>query len=177
MNRDAIRDRNMADQRQLERWLGAEESGRDDAADEALVRVFAAIPKVEATPAFVQQAVTAAWRWRARRRRLVVSAWAAMLVLVLAGVAMAYVASPRLAAAGVKALAFASGHAVPWLVAYATVSMNWWWTLAHVGGVVASAVMTPARAAAVIGVELFGILAFFALQRIAGAGRLGDAQV
>jgi hypothetical protein len=37
--------------------------------------------------------------------------------------------------------------------------------------------MTPARAAAIFGVELFGIVAFFALQRIAGAGRFGDAQV
>jgi hypothetical protein len=177
VNRETIRDRNMADRTHLERWLGAEESGQDDAADEALVHLFAAIPKVEPTPAFVQQAVAAAWQWRARRRRLVVSAWAAMLVLVLAGVAIAYFASPRLATAGVKALAFASSHAVPWLVAYATVAMNWWWTLAHVGGVVASALVTPARAAAVVGVELFGILAFFALQRIAGAGRLGDAQV
>ena len=77
----------------------------------------------------------------------------------------------------VEALAFASGHAVPWLIAYATVAMNWWWMLAHVGGVIASALMTPARAAAIFGVELFGILAFFALQRIAGAGRFGDAQV
>ena len=167
----------MADRTQLERWLGAEESGQDDAADEALVRVFAAIPKVEATPAFVQQAVTAAWRWRARRRRLVALAWAATILLVLAGVAIAYFASPRLATVGVKALGFASGHAVPWLIAYATVAMNWWWTVAHVGGVIASALMTPARAAAIFGVELFGILAFFALQRIAGAGRFGDAQV
>ena len=56
-------------------------------------------------------------------------------LLVLAGVAIAYFASPRLATVGVKALAFASGHAVPWLIAYATVAMSWWWTLAHVGGV------------------------------------------
>ena len=167
----------MTDRTQLERWLEAEDGEHDDAADEALVRVFAAIPKVEATPAFVQQAVTAAWRWRARRRRLVALAWAATILLVLAGVAIAYFASPRLATVGVKALGFASGHAVPWLVAYATVAMNWWWTVAHVGGVIASALMTPARAAAIFGVELFGILAFFALQRIAGAGRFGDAQV
>jgi hypothetical protein len=30
---------------------------------------------------------------------------------------------------------------------------------------------------AIVGVELVGILAFYALQRIAGAERLGDAQV
>ena len=66
---------------------------------------------------------------------------------------------------------------MPWLVAYTTVAMDWWWTLARVGGVVASALITPARVVAVVGVELVGMLAFFALQRIAGAGRLGDASV
>jgi hypothetical protein len=66
---------------------------------------------------------------------------------------------------------------VPWFVAYATVAMNLWLTLVHVGSVIASALVTPARVAALIGVELFGLLAFFALQRIAGAGRFGDAQV
>jgi anti-sigma factor RsiW len=177
VNRDTIRDRNMTDRTQLERWLEAEDGEHDDAADAAFAQLFAAVPKVEPMPTFVAQAVTAAWRWRARRRRLVALAWAATILLVLAGVAIAYFASPRLATVGVKALAFASGHAVPWLIAYATVAMNWWWTLAHVGGVIASALMTPARAAAIFGVELFGILAFFALQRIAGAGRFGDAQV
>jgi hypothetical protein len=167
----------MNDRTQLERWLAAEDGEHDDAADAAFAHLFAAVPKVEPMPAFVEQAVTAAWRWRARRRRLMACAWAATILLVIAGVAMAYFASPRLATVGVKAVGFASGHAVPWLIAYATVAMNWWWTLAHVGGVIASALMTPARAAAVFGVELFGILAFFALHRIAGAERLGDAQV
>jgi hypothetical protein len=53
--------------------------------------------------------------------------------------------------------------------------MDWWWTLGHVGAVIASALITPARMVAVVGVELVGILAFFALQRIAGVERLGDA--
>ena len=55
--------------------------------------------------------------------------------------------------------------------------MSWWLTLGHVGGVIASALITPGRVVAVVGVELFGLLAFYALQRIAGAERLGDAQV
>jgi hypothetical protein len=165
------------DRKQLERWLAEEESGHDDAADASFARLFTAMPRLEATPAFVEQAVTAAWRWRARRRRLIAFGWALASVLVAAGVLGLYLASPRLAPVFIKALAYVSGHAVPWLVAYTTVAMNWWLTLAHVGGVVASALVTPARAAALVGVELFGILAFFALQRIAGAGRLGDAQV
>ena len=165
------------DQKQLERWLAEEEGGREEAADAALAQLFAAVPRIDTSPAFVEQAVTAAWRWRARRRRLIAFGWAAASVLVAVGVVAALLVSPRLAPALIKAFAFASGHAVPWLVAYTTVAMNWWLTVAHVGGVIASALLTPARAAALVGVELFGLLAFFALQRIAGAGRLGDAQV
>jgi len=165
------------DRKQLERWLAEEERGHDEAADAAFTQLFAAVPRLEPRPAFVEQAVTAAWRWRARRRRLIASGWAAASVLVAAGVLGLYLASPTLAPVFIKALAYVTGHAVPWFVAYATVAMNGWLTLLHVGGVIASALMTPARVAALVGVELFGILAFFALQRIAGAGRFGDAQV
>jgi hypothetical protein len=165
------------DREQLERWLAEEASGQDAAADAAFAHLFAAVPKVQANPAFVEQAVTAAWRWRVRRRRLVAFAWVATVLLVVAGVGLAYFGAPRLVTSLIKAMAFVSGRAVPWLVAYTTVAMGWWWTLGHVGGVIASAVMTPARVVAVVGVELVGILAFYALQRIAGAERLGDAQV
>jgi hypothetical protein len=165
------------DQKQLERWLAEEEQGHDDAADDAFAQLFTAVPRIEPRPAFVEQAVTAAWHWRARRRRLVAFGWAAASVLVAAGALAIYLASPSLAPAFIKTLAFMTGRAVPWFVSYATVAMNSWLTLVHVGGVIASALVTPARAAALVGVELFGILAFYALQRIAGAGRFGDAQV
>ena len=161
----------------LERWLAAEDSGSDDAADAACAHVFAAVPKVEAPPAFVQQAVTAAWRWRVRRRRMVMLGSAAAVVLVTGAAIVGYGVAPQLAAALIKTFALVSGRALPWLVAYTTVAMDWWWTLARVGGIVATALITQARAVAVVGVELVGILAFYALQRIAGAGRLGDAQV
>lgn len=165
------------DRQQLERWLAEEEQGHDDAADAAFTQLFTAIPRVEPRPAFVEQAVTAAWHWRARRRRLVAFAWAAAAVVVAGGALAVYLASPTLAPVFIRTLAFLSGRAVPWFVSYATVAMSSWLTLVHVGGVVASALVTPARVAALVGVELFGILAFFALQRIAGAGRFGDAQV
>jgi hypothetical protein len=165
------------DRKQLERWLAEEESGHDESADAAFARLFTAMPRVEATPAFVEQAVAAASQWRARRRRLVAFGWAAALMLVAAGALAAYLASPSLAPVFIRVVAFVSGRAVPWFVAYSTVAMNWWLTLVHVGSVIASALVTPARAAALVGVELVGLLAFFALQRIAGAGRLGDAQV
>jgi hypothetical protein len=165
------------DRKQLERWLAEEADGHDETADDAFAHLFSAVPKVQPNPAFVEQAVTAAWRWRVRRRRVVAFAWAATILLVVVGVALAFFGAPRLVTSVIKAMAFVSGRAVPWLVAYTTVAVGWWWTLGHVGGVIASALMTPTRVVAVVAVELVGILAFYALQRIAGVERLGDAQV
>jgi len=176
VNRHTIRDRNM-DRHELERWLEAEGGGEDDAADAAFARLFTAVPRIEPSQAFIEQTVTATWRWRARRRRLVAFGWAAALVLVAVAATTAYIASPRIGTAVVRAFAFVSGHSLAWLVAYAKVAMDWWWTLGRVGSLIAAELVTPARVVAVVGVELVGIVAFFALQRIAGAGRLGDAQV
>ena len=167
----------MPGREQLERWLFSEETGQDDAAEAEFAQLCAALPRVEPGADFVQSTVTEVRRMRTGRRRMLALCWAAAIILVVAGAVTAYVASPRLATAVIKALAFASSRSVPWLVAYATVAMDWWWTLARVGGAVASELMTPARVVAIVGVELVGILAFFALQRIAGAERVGDAHV
>ena len=176
MNSGTIRDRNM-ERKQLDAWLKAEQGGEEDAADAALAHLFAAVPKVQPRSVFVEQVVTTAWRWRARRQRLLAVAWTAAAALVLAAAAIAYFAYPLLGGSVVKAIAYLSGHTVPWLIAYASVALHGWLTLGHVGAVIAAALMTPGRVAAVVGVELLGILAFYALHRIAGAGRLGDAQV
>lgn len=176
MNRHTIRDRNM-DRKQLDAWLMAEDGGEEDAADAALAHLFAAVPKVQSHSAFVEQAVIAAWRWRARRRRLLAVGWTAAAALVVAAPVIVYFASPLLGGSAAKAIAYLSGHTVPWLIAYASVALHGWLTLGHVGAVVAAALMTPGRVAAVVGVELLGILAFYALHRIASAERFGDAQV
>jgi len=165
------------DRKQVDAWLVAEQGDEEDAADTALAHLFAAVPKVQPSSAFVEQTVTTAWRWRARRRRLVAGAWTAAAALIIASAAIAYSASPLLGGSAVKAIAFLTGHIVPWLIAYASVALHGWLTLGHVGAVVASALITPGRVAAVVGVELLGILAFYALHRIASAERLGDAQV
>jgi hypothetical protein len=176
VNSDTIRDRKM-DRKQVDAWLLAEQGDEEDAAETALAHLFAAVPKVQPSSAFVEQTVTTAWRWRARRRRLVAGAWTAAAALIIASAAIAYSASPLLGGSAVKAIAFLTGHIVPWLIAYASVALHGWLTLGHVGAVVASALITPGRVAAVVGVELLGILAFYALHRIASAERLGDAQV
>jgi hypothetical protein len=176
VNSDTIRDRNM-ERKQLDAWLKAEQRGEEDTADTAFAHLFAAVPKVEPRSVFVEQAVITAWRWRARRRWMSAVAWTAAAALVFAAAATAIFSSPLLGRSLVKAVAFLSGHTVPWLIAYASVALHGWLTLGHVGAVVASALMTPGRAAAVVGVELLGIAAFYALHRIASAERLGDAQV
>ena len=176
MNSDTIRDRNM-ERNQLDAWLTAEQGGDEDAAEAALAHLFAAVPKVQPRSVFVEEVVTTAWRWRARRRRLLTVAWTAAAALVLAAAGIAYFAYPLLGGSVAKAIAYLSGHTVPWLIAYASVALHGWLTLGHVGAVIAAALITPGRVAAVVGVELLGILAFYALHRIASAERLGDAQV
>jgi hypothetical protein len=176
VNSDTIRDRNM-DRKQLDAWLEAEQGGEEDAADAAFAHLFAAVPKVQPRAVFVEQTVIAAARWRTRRQRLLAVAWTAAAAAVVAGAAIAYFASPLLGGSAVKAIAYLSGHTVPWLIAYASVALHGWLTLGHVGAVIAAALITPGRVAAVVGVEILGLLAFYALHRIAGAGRLGDAQV
>jgi hypothetical protein len=176
VNSDTIRDRNM-ERKELDTWLTAEQGGDEDAADAALAHLFATVPKVEPRSVFVEQAVITAWRWRARRRRQLDVAWTAAAALVVAAIVIAYFASPVIGRSAVKAIAFLSGHTIPWLIAYASVALHGWLTLVHVGAVIVAALMTPGRVAAVVGVELLGILAFYTLHRIASAERFGDAQV
>ena len=177
MNSERDRHRNM-EHKELETWLSAEDSGDDVAADAAFAHLFAGLPRLEPRPSFVNEAVTAAWTWRLRERRRLAVAWATAAAVVLIAVAVtAYFASPLVARGAVKTIAFLSGRLVPWLVAYASVALHGWLTLGHVGAVIAAALMTPGRVAALVGVELVGLLAFYALHRLAGTERLGDAQV
>lgn len=177
MTRDTIRDRNMPDREQLERWLLSEDEGQDDAADQAFAHLFAAVPKVEAGPAFVQRTVAEVWRRRARRRRILALGWAAAVIAAAGGVAVASVAAAPASAWAVKTGVRLLSHAGPWLIAYATEAMNLWSVVARIGGHVAAALATPPRAAAIVGVELVGILAFFALQRLVGFEPRGEAQI
>jgi hypothetical protein len=177
VTRDTIRDRNMPDREQLERWLFSEEAGQDDAADAAFAHLFAAVPRVEPGPGFIDRTATEAWRLRARRRRMGALAWAASLAIAAFGFLVAYAWAPYLGPRAIKTIAFVTGHSVAWLVAYTTVALDWWWMVARIGGQIAEVIATPGHATALVGVELIGILAFFALQRLVSAERLGDARI
>ena len=167
----------MPDRQQLERWLQAERSGQDDAADEAFLSVFAAMPRIQPSAAFADQTIAAVLRWRARRRRLIAAAWAAAVLVVVAGGAAALLFGPALAPSVVKPVALGLSHATPWLVAYAAEAMNLWWAIAGLGTAIGNALATPPTASAIVGAELIGIFAFFALQRLVAAERTGDMEI
>jgi hypothetical protein len=167
----------MPDRKQLERWLDVERSGQDDAADQAFLSVFAGLPRIEPSPAFAEQAMASVLRWRARRRRLVATAWAAAALIVAAGGLGAWLFGPAIAPSVVKPVALGLSHATPWLVAYATEAMNLWWAIAGLATAIANALATPPTAGAIVGAELIGIFAFFALQRLVGAERSGEIEL
>jgi len=167
----------MPDPKQLARWLQAERSGQDDAADEAFLHVFASLPRIEPSPAFADHTMAAVMRWRARRRRLVVFAWAAAVLAIVGGAAGAWLLGPAIAPAIVKQAALGLSHATPWLIAYATEAMNLWWAIAGLGTAIGNAVATPPTAGAIVGAELIGIFAFFALQRLVAAERAGEIEL
>jgi hypothetical protein len=177
VTRDAIRDRNMQDREQLERWLASEATGQEDAADAAFAHLFAAVPKVEPGAEFVDRTTARVWGERTRRRRVAVLGWAAAVVLAAAGSLAGYLAAAPVSAWAVKTGVQVMSHAMPWLVAYATEAMTLWWVAARVGNHIAIAIATPPRAAALVAVELVGIFAFFALQRLVRLELRGEAHV
>lgn len=166
----------MPDREEIERWLFSEETGDDDTADAAFAQLFSALPKVEPGPTFIARTVAAVESRRVERRRRAARAWAAALAVAVAGSVVAYVAMPYIGPWAIKAVAIATGRSVPWLISFTTVALDWWWGVGRVGSSLATAIATPERATALIGVELVGILAFFALQKLARGGRLGEAR-
>jgi hypothetical protein len=88
-----------------------------------------------------------------------------------------YMAAEPAGAWAVKSGVLVMSHAMPWLVAYATEAMNLWLIVARIGSHIAAAIATPPRAAALVGVELVGIFAFFALQRLVRLELRGEAHV
>jgi hypothetical protein len=171
----------MPDREQLERWLLSEEAGHDDAADAAFAHLFAAVPKVEPGAEFVQRTFAAVWRVRARRRRVAMLvtalAWAAAVVVSAAGSLAVYMAAVPAGAWAVKTGVLVMSHGMPWLFAYATEAVNLSWAIARIGSQIAGAIVTPPRAAALVGVELVGLSAFFALRRLVGFEVRGEMQV
>jgi hypothetical protein len=150
-----------------EHWLSNEERGLDDAADAAFQHVFAVLPAVEPSSDFVQRAVEAAWRARARQRRnlLVACVAASLFVVVTTGAAVYGV----FGFAGGWLLTMAAGiatNAAVSVIAAGTTAVEWWFATTRAGNAVAGIMATPQNAVVLFAFELVGIAALYMLHRL-----------
>lgn len=154
-------------QKSTERWLSNEEQGLDDAADAAFQQVFSALPLVEPSSNFVQHAVDAAWRARARQRRILLAATAAasLFVVLTAGAAVYGVFGIAGGWLLTTAATLATNSAVS-IIAAGTTAVEWWFATARAGNAVAGIVATPQSAVVLFGIELVGIAALYMLKRL-----------
>ena len=167
----------MSDQDRLAAWLEREDAADEESAEAAFANAYAVIGRIDAHPEFILRTATLGRQVRLRRRRLSRLAWVAAAVAV-AG-AMTFVAGMAVPVSVwvVKVMALAISNAAPWLVAYSTEAISLWWFVVRVGGPLATAVDSPAAASALVGVELVGILAFYALYRIIQFENEGEVPV
>jgi len=151
----------------VETWLAAEQDGRDDAAEAAFDRVFAAVPGVEPSPAFVARTVEAAWAARGRRRRLAIltAAAAAVLVVGTSGVMLYTALDGRVAWLLTTAASLASSS-VLWLLSAGVTGTAWWAAAADAGLMIASAIARPYSMAALTAIELVAAGALVMLHRL-----------
>jgi hypothetical protein len=152
---------------QTEHWLSSEEQGLDDAADAAFAQVFSALPAADPSPDFVQRTAAAAWRARARERRIVAAAGlAASILIVFAAAAAGYglfdVAGGWLLTTAATTVTNASVS----VIVAVTTAVQWWFATARAGSAVAGIMATPQSAVALLGIELVGIVALYMLQRL-----------
>jgi hypothetical protein len=150
-----------------EAWLAAEERGHDEAAEAALEPVFAALPAVEPSAAFVARAVEAAWAARRRRARLVAlgSAAAAVVFAATGVIVLSAVLGGRAAWLLPVAASAASGIVLSLLSAGVTAA-GWWSAAADAGLALAAAFSNPYGVAALTVVELVAVGALAALHRL-----------
>jgi len=149
-------------------WLSAEESGREDLAEDAFARLIAEIPSVEPSAAFADRAVRAAWQARNRRRRVTHLAYvaAAVSIAVLGAGAIYEFAGPATALAARATVAFS--RALVWLLTSASVGAGWWSVAERVGTAVGDAIASPSASASIAAFEVIALLALYALRRLLG---------
>jgi hypothetical protein len=153
------------DSRHLRCWLDTEQEGQDDLAELAFKKLMTGLPGVELEPGFVERAVGAAWRARARRRLVARLARVTAVVLVAAvSVAIVYGLGVFFAAAVVRVMVVVA-HGLVWLATAVGDGFRWWAVAERVGAGVAQTVMSPRTTALVAAIELMGMIAIYAFQR------------
>ncbi|OFW02408.1 MAG: hypothetical protein A3I61_13140 [Acidobacteria bacterium RIFCSPLOWO2_02_FULL_68_18] len=147
-------------------WLNAEQQGPDEAAEAALARVFATVPTLQPSPAFVTRTAEAAWTARTRRRQSAGLAAAAAVLAAAAGAVVAYaVFGTRVGWLMTTAAAVASGSVLS-LVSGTLTAAEWWSAAAAAGRTAVSAVVSPFSVAALGMVGLVAAAALYLLHRL-----------
>ena len=151
--------------RQTEQWLGSEE-GPEGLPDEMISQVFHALPAVSPSRDFGRLAVEAAWRTKARRRRLEVAMAVAASVLAAASGAIAYVLLNGASGWLIESIAtVATRPAGPVLMATAS-AVEWWADMTRLSSVISGVVAMPQNALALIAIEMAAGGALYALHRL-----------
>ena len=147
-------------------WLAREQQGDEDLAEAAFAQLFAALPKVEPGLAFFERTAQAAWRARARHRRVVMAARvAASLVIATGGLGVAYVAIAYGGAPLITAGVALVSRAIIGPILFVANLIEWWSTIARAAATVGDAIATPLSQVALISAELWCVFAVYALQR------------
>lgn len=158
--------------RSARRWLAADRAGRDEEADSALRVAFEAVPRAEVPEKFatrVMEAVgEAATRDRVRTRWLRAAVAAAIL-----GVAAAtlYIGAGLIASlAGRAFVGFVSFsvNAIVWLIGMVQRGADVWTILGGIARVTGTVVIEPRVSFVLIAIQVIGVLALMALQRLLG---------
>jgi len=152
----------------VETWLLAEQDGRDEAAEAAFDRAFAAFPSVAPSPAFVARTVEAAWAARVRRRRLTVLATAAAAGLVLATSAVVLYAALDGGTTWfiLTTAASLTSAAVIGVLSAGVTAAGWWAAGADAALTIVSAIGRPYSLAALTAIEVVAAIAFVMLHRL-----------
>ena len=159
------------------RWLEAERSGRDEAAELEFARLFAEVSAIEPSADFVGKAVQAAWRAHARRRLMLrVARVAAALVIAVAAVASMSVFGLLIVNAAVRGTVAVS-HGLVWILTFAGEGLRWWSLAGRVGTAVGQTIAAPQTTTLIVAIELAGAMAIYAFQRVLRDERLAhDSQ-
>lgn len=158
--------------RNARRWLAADRAGRDEEADSAFSVAFSAVPRADAPERFATRVMDAVVEAAARDR--VRTRWvrAGVLAGVLASAALTvYIGAGLIGSlAGRAFVAFVSFsvNAIVWLVGMIQRGAGVWAILGDIARVTGSVVIEPRVSFVLIAIQVIGVLALVALQRLLG---------
>jgi hypothetical protein len=158
--------------RSARRWLAADRVGRDEEADSALRVAFEAMPRAEVPERFATRVMDAVGEAAARDRVRTRWSRAAVVAGVLASAAAtAYVGAGLIGSlAGRAFVAFVSFsvNAIVWLIGMVQRGADVWTILGGIARVTGSVVIEPRVSFVLIAIQVIGVLALVALQRLLG---------